>query len=541
MRLLLTLLLALIPLPTLAQPLARLDRDRIALGETVTLTVEVPSATAAPPDYRPLQRDFETSGHTSRRGVERSNGRFVAWTEYAVALRPRRAGTLVVPALAVAGSHTAPLTLRVDAGAAPAPVQAGAPIFIESGADDATPHVQQTVAWVVRLYSATPILSGQLDQPAPEGAALQRVGEDAMYTRDIGGRRYQVFERRYLLVPERSGTLAVPPARFQGRTAPGLFDDLFGRAGDAVSAQARPQRLQVQPLPADAPQPWLPLHALHLRHRTLPQQARVGEAATVVVEMSADGAGAAQLPELRLEAPAGAQVFPDPPQVTERLVDGRPQAVVSRRFAIVPGREGVLTVPGLRVPWWDVRADRTRVAALPALTLQVRGASRPAAAAGPVLSSSEPAPARPSHAPARGWILATLAFAALWLATLVWALQRRAAHAPREPARTDGAAPAPRATVSDLRRALDVGDFGDIEAALRALAPRAADDTDALIAQLADPAQRQAVDLLRRVRWAGEDALLARQQLRAAFAHGPRWSTPATAPPPLLPPLYPPG
>ncbi|MFX6751325.1 hypothetical protein ABTH43_19585, partial [Acinetobacter baumannii] len=87
---------------------------------------------------------------------------------------------------------------------------------------------------------------------------------------------------------------------------------------------------------------WLPLHALHLRHRTLPQQARVGEAATVVVEMSADGAGAAQLPELRLEAPAGAQVFPDPPQVTERLVDGRPQAVVSRRFAIVPGREGVL-------------------------------------------------------------------------------------------------------------------------------------------------------------------------------------------------------
>ncbi|MGK9872175.1 hypothetical protein O6151_23780, partial [Salmonella enterica subsp. enterica] len=92
-------------------------------------------------------------------------------------------------------------------------------------------------------------------------------------------------------------------------------------------------------------------------------------------------------------------------------------------------------------------------------TLQVRGASRPAAAAGPVLSSSEPAPARPSHAPARGWILATLAFAALWLAALVWALQRRAAHAPREPARTDGAAPAPRATVSDLRRALDVGDF----------------------------------------------------------------------------------
>ncbi|HZH42806.1 MAG TPA: BatD family protein, partial [Lysobacter sp.] len=346
-------------LPAWAQPRAWLDRDRIAYGETVTLTVEIPSATAAPPDYRPLQRDFALSAQTSRRGMERSNGRLQAWTQYSVSLEPRRAGTLVIPALAVAGARTLPLTVRVEADAPPPAVRAGAPVFIESAADDDDPYVQQAVVWVVRLYSATPILSGQLDQQAPDGAALQRIGEDAQYTRDIGGRRYQVFERRYLLLPERSGPLLMPGARFEGRAAPSLFEDLFGQPGDVLRANAQPRRLHVQPIPDGAPQPWLPLRDLQLRYRAAPQQAHVGEAATLEVELTADGAGASQLPALELPA-IGAQVFPEPAQTDERQQQGQPRTVVTRRFALVPARTGTVHVPAMRIGWWDVRAGRAR-------------------------------------------------------------------------------------------------------------------------------------------------------------------------------------
>src|SRR3546814_2150935 len=83
--------------------------------------------------------------------------------------------------------------------------------------DDDDPYVQQSVGYTLRLYYATPLVSGQLDQATPDGASLQRVGSDLQYTRLVGGKRYTVVERRFLLVPERSGPLTIPGARFSGR------------------------------------------------------------------------------------------------------------------------------------------------------------------------------------------------------------------------------------------------------------------------------------------------------------------------------------
>ena len=81
--------------------------------------------------------------------------------------------------------------------------------------------------------------------------------------------------------------------------------------------------------------------------------------------------------------------------------------------------------------------------------------------------------------------------------------------------------------------------LADIDAALRRLAGDGVIDLDGVIAGLDDDAQREAVERLRRARWAGDDPATVRAQLRDAFARGPRWRAP---PPPRaepLPPLYP--
>ena len=59
-------------------------------------------------------------------------------------------------------------------------------------------------------------------------------------------------------------------------------------------------------VPANAPQPWLPLRELSLQYLSTPQAARAGAAATVTVEARADGASATQLPELQLPPVDGA-------------------------------------------------------------------------------------------------------------------------------------------------------------------------------------------------------------------------------------------
>lgn len=534
---------------------AWLDRDRIGLGETVTLNVEVQDPNVQPPDYAPLQRDFALSGHTSRRSYERVNGRSVARSLFAVALEPRREGVIGIPPLAVGGTRTPPLTLTVTAPAAQ-PARAGDEVFIEAEADAQSPYVQQAVGYTVRLYYATPLVSGTLDQPEPEGASLQRIGQDLHYKRTIGGRDYTVVERHFLLIPEHSGPLAIPSARFDGNGVAGFFDDFFGNGRRTLRATGPSRVLDVRTPPATAPSPWLPLRELSVRWRGSPQAARAGEAFTVTVEVSADGAGAAQLPEIELPRIDGAQVFADPAQSDDSFVDGRPRTRVLRRFSIVPSAAGTLQVPSPRITWWDVRAGAARTADAKALEVDVAPAAPGSSAATPAQSVGASDPVAGTgrdeawirvpgvQGEVRPWAFATVLFALAWLVTLMWGIHREPRRQSAGAGRDDDKGPPPRrADPRALRQALDTGDLGDVEDALRAAAPVPAESLDEVGSHLADPRQRQAVETLQRARWAGGDGSAAREALRAAFKRGPQWTEvagiePAGQP---LPPLYPPG
>jgi len=536
---LMMLLLLLLSSAVAAQTRAWLDRDRINANETVTLNIRTDGM--ARPDYNPLLRDFAISGRSSRTEMDNRG----VHSLYAVALQPRRSGQLVIPALSVGNARTQPVMLQVEAVSAPAPSRAGDDVFLESEPDDPDPYVQQTVGWVVRLYSAAPLVSGELDQPAPDGASLQQIGEDVRYSREIAGRRYTVIERRFQLIPERSGAVTVPGARFEGRGTGGFFDELFGDRGGALSAQAPTRVLQVHAAPASAPQLWLPLRDLQLRYASAPRELQAGSAGAVVIEAVADGATAAQMPELQLPPMDGVQAFPEPVQADETFRDGRPRVKLTRRFSLVPSRAGTVSLPSLRIGWWDVASGTPRTASLPPLSWRVAAAQGGRDATVIVPGATDAASGTASRLSAvtgganRGWVLATLLFAALWLFTLVWALHHRAhpVVVPKPASHPSGDTPAPNPEA--LRRALATGDFAEVAQTLCALAQPPVHELDALLARLDDPSQHAALEALQRARWGGGDGPAAREQLRRAFAQGPKWRAVASAPPSPLPPLYP--
>lgn len=544
---LVVLLCALATGQAFAQAQAWLDRDRIAFGETTTLNIES-DETSATPDWSPLEQDFTLSGHTSRRQVEIRNGRQTARTLHGVALRPRRDGLVVVPALQIGSATTAPLQLSVG----PALVSAardGAPAFVEAEIDTQSPYVQQAVAYTVRLYYAVPLVSGQLEQPPPDGASLQRVGSDTQFTRDIGGRRYTVVERRFLLVPARSGTLTIPGARFEGRgVSGGMFDGLFNRGPRELAANGPPSVLSVRPMPAGiAGRDWLPVHDVQARWLEAAPRARAGEAATLVLEVVFDGAVGTQLPDVVVPPVDGAQIFAEAPQYDETFEDGRPQVRLTRRVSVVPQAAGRLRIAGPQIAWWDVGAGQARTAATPVLTLDVE----PAAVRAPtdrlgIAGTVDPervraaAPGDAATTPVWQWL--ALLFALLWLATatLAWRLYRRTPPAPAvarpdAPAAT-GARPSPR----QLRVLLQTGEPAEIEQALRGLVVPPASDLDALHARLDAADQRDALVEWRHARWGGGDLGAARRRLITAFRHGARETPGTTADDEAtLPPLYP--
>jgi len=534
------LLLACLALPVHAQTRAWLDRNEIAFGETVALNIETDQSVDAA-DYAPLEKQFDVAGQTLRRSLEWTNGRSRSRTLLAVGLRPRAPGVITIPPLRVGAATTEPLRLVVRPPAAQS-ADAGSDLFVETEVDDDHPYVQQSVGVTVRLNYALPLQSGELTQDPPDDATLQQIGEDRRYTRDLDGRRYRVVERHYLLIPERSGVLTVPGARFNGLRDSDVFSSLFG-GGDRqdVSVAAPARRIEVRPIPAAAGQPWLPLRGLSLRYLREPTRARAGEAVQVEIAMTAEGATDVQLPPLELGGVAGAQVFADPAQTDTQVIDGKLRATVRRTFSLVPGQSGPLTVPGPSVSWWDATAGVARTTQLPPLQLDVAAGSvvpgngapadNPnAAAADAAASRGTPLPSATTGSPNRWMIVASLAGIPLLvlLGVLLW--RRRPANASDE---QDRPLPAP------LNKALDSGDFARISLALTRQAGLSPGDLEGVLARLDDAAQRSAVALLQTALWGGGNATEARLALRVAFADGARWRRTASPGSDLLPPLYP--
>ena len=532
---------------------AWLDREQVAVGEAVTLNIETDQASASP-DLSPLMADFALEGQSNSRSVQWVNGKTQARTTYVVTMAPKREGSLVVPALQVGSERSQPVALRVSAAPEPSTANANSNAYLETEVDDTSPYVQQSVGVTLRLLYSVPLASGQLDLDTPEGASLQRVGEDVQSVREVDGKRYNVVERKFLLVPERSGALKIPAPRFVGRGAGGWMDDFLGGNSRELRATGTPKSIEVRAQPANAPQPWLPLRDLRLRYVAAPQSLRAGEAAELVVEAIAVGATQSQMPELSAPVLTGAQVFAEPPQYDETFVGGTPQVKLTRRFSIVPNAAGTLTVPGMKLAWWDVRAGEAKTAALQDLSLDVATGTGNFSAPAPMASRAVPSATTgngldiPGGAdrriPVRVWVWLAVGFAGLWLLTLVWALWRhRQVAAPSRIARTQvqGKAVAmPTHTLADLKRALDTGSLDEVGEVLCGMSTPPCADLDALLTHLDSPVQRNAVEQLRRARWADGDGTHARIVLREAFRNGPTWRVmQKAAAKHELPPLYP--
>ncbi len=551
--------LAMFAVPAWAKTSATLDRTRVKQGDAVMLTIATDQVGA--PDYSALRSRFRVEDVASERSVRYANGSLAVDLRYRVELIALQPGIQTIPSLAVGRDRTQPLQLEVTVGgnttASPSPQAQPAlqqtqpaasqrPVFIQTQVDDRHPYVQQSVGVTVRLIYATQMLDGALDLDAPPGASLRRVGEDVQGTEDIGGRSYSVIERHYVLVPDRSGALTLPAARFSGHGQGGFFDDVFGDGRENMRASGQPQVLQVRALPANAAQPWLPLRRLELQVTAVPRSATAGQTAVVTLRMQADGASAAQLPELMLTADSDAQVYPEAPTIDDRDNGGRPQTVVTRRFSVVPAHAGALRLQATPIQWWDVANDQPATAQAQPVTVNVA----PGTGAFAAPAATQPTAAQEGAKWPRWlrsgfvWSIAAAVVGLLWIASLAWVARRRDMHVAAPAAANAKPSSAPQPLRKDeLNEVLDSGDLARIAQTLQRMADPPAADLDALKSRLQSMPQADAIDALQAALWgngriAPETALAS---LRQAFRDGPQWraAQAAKTAKSTLPPLYP--
>jgi hypothetical protein len=209
---------------------------------------------------------------------------------------------------------------------------------------------------------------------------------------------------------------------------------------------------------------WLPARNVSLQGSWHPSQTQVhvGDPITLDLDLKALGLTAAQLPDLsaQLSLPPGLKAYPDQPKLKDtpqgdELLGERDQSI-----ALIADQPGQFQLPEVRLSWWDTQANQAREVVLPGRTLSVQPAAgsalpapgpaqtqqTPAASGNHSTESGQPAtsgtPGAPGSLTAGGWLTGarspwpwiTLAFAVLWLITLIaWLRSRAHGGGPRAP------------------------------------------------------------------------------------------------------------
>ena len=468
---------ALAALAGLAQaqaPVASINTNKTSLQGTVQLTVRAFQSPGAPPDFSPLQRDFnilsrgQTISHQWINGIRRYEN---LWS---MTLAPKRSGTLQIPPLEIAGQRTQAIAVHVTGGPTPTSLDEK-PVQMNVLVDKTDIYVQAQSLVTAHIRTRVQLYNASLRTPSLDDAVMVTTA-NRQYLSEEKGVKYLNFERVFAIFPQSSGTMEVPSLLFTGNMPRQIrLGGSLLRPGQGIRLTSPPITLNVKPRPAASTGPaWLPARSLKIVEAWEPRngQLAIGVPLTRRLKLVAEGALGSQLPPISVELPPANAVkaYPDPAtshdDLTNRGVRGRREESVA--LVSIDGQSARL--PAIRIPWWNTETDREEILEWPAKTIGVtQGPASVKVADDDAASAGAPADAQDAPAFARPLAPWTLSLAAalvtMALVALGWA--RRYGMLERwlggtEPARSE------RHAWRQLQRALRAGELAAIRRAMLA-------------------------------------------------------------------------
>ncbi|HET8816933.1 MAG TPA: BatD family protein [Pseudidiomarina sp.] len=425
--------------------IASVDKNPVIAGDSFILTVTVDDdvPTSSFDAAAQLPASFSVLNTRTARRTSMINNSFSRQTTFTVSVRtPSTPGEVEIPALTIESVQSEPITLRVlEAGS-----DAGAEerlAFIRTSISHQEVYVQQQVSIIARLYLAANLQSGNIIPPRLSDADIVQVGKDEETYEVIDGIRYQVFQRTYVVTPQRSGEQVIRGPVFEGQISTESGNSIFSAfsSTQSVTTAAQDIPLRVRPAPDNWQGEWFPaeLATLSLEYvsdgEAIPSELTIGQPITLRFRLTAIGVKPEQLPALTLSPLTGANSYPEQPELSSTVRNGNMIAQKTVSVTIIPRDVGKLQIPAIVIPWFNTTTGQRQEARTEPLTFTVNAGSGlqpdiPQQSTDELSKQSDtPAPttektALPSAKLSADsglpwlWIGLSIAFASLWLATL---------------------------------------------------------------------------------------------------------------------------
>lgn len=356
----------------------QLDRTEMKVDEIVTMVISSDDHLSLSPDLSPLRKDFNIVGTSQNSQFNIINGKTSMSVEWQVALMPTHAGDIEIPAIQVGNEKTNVQIIHVEKNAKPSEKATNDHnAFIEASINRHEAFIQEQFVYTVKLFAGRTIESPYLAAPDLADAKIIQNGQDIIYTTVKNGRYYTVLERSYLITPQKTGKLQVQPPIFKGymESATGLRDP-YGFPGHAV----RPIKIvgptleiMVKPKPANFVGKWFPAKNVTLNATWEPDPAifREGEPFARVFEVTAQGATADQIPAISIDPILNINQYPETPERDTQSHMPTQTGRLKQKIVFIPTASGKMTLPAIKLRWWNTVTQKEQVAVLPKQVIQV--------------------------------------------------------------------------------------------------------------------------------------------------------------------------
>ncbi|MCV6587749.1 MAG: BatD family protein [Marinobacterium sp.] len=374
----------------------RLYPAQISEGEATQLTIELGDAPGGKTDLSPLEQDFQLLGRSQQSSTVINNGQMKRSTTLVLTLAPKRSGTLQIPAFMLEGDTTVTQTLVVRAPSKADQQALAEQVRIHAKLSVQGAYLQQPLLYTLRIELTDQLFDGGLVAPeVSQGAALiEPLGEQKQYRSNRGSQLIEVVEQDYLITPQRSGMLKISPAQLSGKIPQGqprntVFGPQYNRFRQ-VSLRSEAFELNIQPVPdAFKGANWLPATEVSLLDDWQMDSLEVGQPITRTLKVIARDASASQLPELKMQIPAGVRQYPEEAIAGQSMSDGQLVSTWKQQITLIPTQAGELKFPAVELHWWNTETGQQETARIDATSLQVAANHQPAAST-PVGSTTPP-------------------------------------------------------------------------------------------------------------------------------------------------------
>ncbi|UAA40103.1 protein BatD [Paraneptunicella aestuarii] len=424
------------------QVTATVDRNPVMVDESFVLEIIAnDSVDADALDTSPLLKDFVVGRTSTSHQTQIINFDTSRTTRWSTVLIPRQPGIYTIPSFTIEGQSSQPVRLEVLPVSQSKAAQ-GQDVYLTTEVDLEEVYLQQQVRYTVKLHIAMDLQRGSLSAPSMQDGEIEQVGEDKEYSEIINGRRYRIIERTFSIIPQKSGEFTIQAPYFEGEVLDNSRRSFgFFNRTRTINKVGKNIFLKVRPIPTDFKHHWLPSEhvEIHDEWQGLQGELTVGEPVTRTITLTALGVVEAQLPEIGGDYPEQVKTYPDQAETTTVQRNGTFVAQRNESTAIIPNEAGVLIIPAVSVPWFNVVTGKTEFATLPEKRLTVKAAQTtttpaPIQAPDPATVAQQQAPQLPlAQAPLTSapiapqwWSISSWILLVLWLATLMfWWLSSR--------------------------------------------------------------------------------------------------------------------